>query len=84
MGTLPQNYLRLDESNTLLHLSLQKHCTRLYESKMNILREVTKGGKGKLLESLRTGSQDLGTVAPLALHEPNVETNKVKCLQSSK
>ena len=51
---------------------------------MNILREVTKGGKGKLLESLRTGSQDLGTVAPLALHEPNVVTNKVKCLQSSK
>ena len=51
---------------------------------MNILREVTKGGKGKILESLRTGSQDLGTVAPLALYEPNVETKKVKCLQSSK
>ena len=77
-----QNYkvhLRLDESNTLLHLSLQKHCTRLYESKMNILREVTKGGKGKLMESLRAGCKDLGTVAPLALHEPNVETKKVKC-----
>ena len=74
----------LDESNPFLHLSLQKNCTHLYKSKMNILREVTKGGKGKLLESLRTGSQDLGTVAPLALHEPNVETNKVKCSQSSK
>ena len=44
---------------------------------MNILRELTRGGKEKVVNSLRSGAQDLGTIAPIMLHEPDVETKKV-------
>lgn len=43
---------------------------------MNILREITRGGKEKVVNSLRSGAQDLGTIAPIMLHEPDVETKK--------
>lgn len=44
---------------------------------MNILREITKGGKGKLLNTKSSSTLDFGTIAATALHEPNVETKKV-------
>ena len=44
---------------------------------MNILREVARGSKGKLSNSLGCNAKDLGTVAATALYEPNVETKKV-------
>ena len=44
---------------------------------MNILREMTKGGKAKLHNSKRSGSQDLGTATPVIRCEPTVETKKV-------
>ena len=48
---------------------------------MNVLREVTKGGKRKLLSSVVSGVQELGTIAPMILHEPNVDTKKVELIE---
>ena len=45
--------------------------------KMNILREVAKGGKSKLSTTLGCKAQDLGTFAAGPLYEPSVETKKV-------
>ena len=44
---------------------------------MNILREISRGGKGKLLNPKSSKTLDFGTIAATALHEPNVETKKV-------
>ena len=43
---------------------------------MNILREISRGGKGKLLNT-KCSTLDFGTMTATALHEPNVDTKKV-------
>jgi hypothetical protein len=48
-------------------------CFNIYRLKMNILRQVTKGGKGKPINSGRSDVQDLGT---MIICEPTVETKK--------
>ena len=44
---------------------------------MNILREISRGGKGKLLNAKSSNASDFGSMAAAALHEPNVDTKKV-------
>ena len=44
---------------------------------MNILREISRGGKGKSLNAKSSNASDFGSMAAAALHEPNVDTKKV-------
>ena len=48
-------------------------CRLLYLKGMNILREVTKRENGRKA----VGTKDLGSVTPMAFHEPTVATTKV-------
>jgi len=43
---------------------------------MNILREISRGSKGKILNTKSSKALDFGTIAATALHEPNIETKK--------
>ena len=69
-----QGDLLVKQDKNKKHYIARKMLYRLsYLKGMNILREVTRRENGK--KAIRT--QDLGSVTPMAFHEPTAETKKV-------